>query len=610
MKRVIKFEKFRNIGLDEPQFLVLNSQFEKGKLGNILVIIGSNNSGKSNVLDGITKLSNNSLEERDITSLSLDDKDRNPSISLCYQSKDFEAEYSVSYGNESRWSIKKNNLKQKDLKISKETVISNFKRIADEFSRWGYGLNLSNYTLYKQILADNDFSFSSYNDEIMNFIDQLMKTYRGYSQIWNSLKKEKIEILQKYLDSNNTVAEIENVLGVHPIPTICEYKKEPLSSSDLHIGNVRNNINGSRFFRSLFKAINVDINIIINAYNDFQQKNNIAILQQLQEKMKSKINKINDQFNKMYFSSDDPYKFSLVFESGAIYFGMARGKENDPITLEYQSTGFRWFFDFFFNFLTSKELQPGDIVIMDEPATHLHPNGQQELRRFIKDFAVKNDILFIIATHSPFMLDIDNYDELRVVSIDNNRSTIDNCFTAVNLDDQDTLLPIKEYLTIKQNVLYDLDTEVVWVEGITDYIYLTMFKNILGIQKIAFLPFNGVGDNNSKTKEILKKLIDIKFYKRGLLVDADKAGLDMYKLAQESAFGKENVHNISEVVLDNGKKAMMIEDLFSSEDKKKYPAITIKKSLDASEVKIHAKKSDFSESTIKNFEKLFKILTE
>jgi hypothetical protein len=165
-------------------------------------------------------------------------------------------------------------------------------------------------------------------------------------------------------------------------------------------------------------------------------------------------------------------------------------------------------------------------------------------------------VLFIIATHSPFLIDTDNYDELRVVSMENNRSSIDNIFTAVNLNDPDSLLPIKESLTIKQNVLYDLDTEVYWVEGITDYIYLTMFKKIFGIKNISFLPFNGVGKNKEQTKSILKRLLEIKFHKRSMLVDADKAGMDMYNQAKDSAF--DTVHNLSEFELENCKKAMMI----------------------------------------------------
>ena len=56
--------------------------------------------------------------------------------------------------------------------------------------------------------------------------------------------------------------------------------------------------------------------------------------------------------------------------------------------------------------------------------------------------------------------------------------------------------------------------------------------------------------------------------------------------------------------------AMTIEDLFSNEDKKKYNVIKEKKSLNASEMKIHSKESDLSKETISNFKQLFEILQD
>lgn len=354
--------------------------------------------------------------------------------------------------------------------------------------------------------------------------------------------------------------------------------------------------------------MNVDLKTVQNAYAQFNQTSNIQCLKKLQKDVQKKLDKISGAFNELYFASDDQYKLLIEFESNRIWFGMARGKNEDPINLEYQSTGFRWFFNLFFNFLSTDVLRPGDIVIMDEPATNLHVQGQRELRSFIKQFAINNDILFVLATHSPFLIDVDHYDELRVITTENNRSEIDNRFAAVNLDDPDSLLPIKESLTIQQNVLYDLDTEVYFVEGITDYNYLTMFKQLLDIKHIAFLPFNGVGNNSAQTKRILERLLKIKFHKRSLLVDADKAGQDMYKQAKETSF--DSIHIMSEIKLTESKKAMMVEDLFSSEDKKKFHAISDKNSDGTSVMKDYCKLSDFSKTTIDHFKELFRLLEE
>ena len=656
VQRTIRFNKFRNIGIDEPQDLVLNSNFEKGNMGNLLVLIGSNNSGKSNVLDGILKLNDKKLADRDRTDLSFNDEDMNPSISLWYKNEKDNFGYVIDLKNGGKWKINQTSLSKAEQADSKEeqteiilpssTVIRELNSITDLLRKYPIATNLkldrSLDKISKEISEDKNYKYENYADNIFSEIKSIEKDCnkdydsvriatdaygRPYNKtisynIWKEILDQKYEIISAYLsrinrdndtlsrDKNTLEGAFSEVFGVSPIPVVHRYQEDFISGKDLYIDDI-SAISQSKFFKALFNSFdNFNVNSISTAYNRLNETHNSAILDKLEKEVKPRLKTINDRFNKLYFASNDKYKFTLKFESSRISFGMARGKDEDPIRLEYQSTGFRWFFDFYFNFIANNSLKPGDIVIMDEPATNLHPQGQAELRKFIKEFAVKNDILFIIATHSPFLIDTDNYDELRVVSMENNRSRIDNLFTVVNMGDPDSLLPIKESLTIKQNVFYDLDTEVVWVEGITDYVYLTMFKNFLGIKNMAFLPFNGVGTSKEETAEILKKLIGIKFHKRSLLVDADKAGKDMYGQAEKGKADFAAIHNLSEVEIAGNKKAKVIEDLFSSEDKKKYDMISEKRSLWISDMKNHAKKEDFSEETIANFTKLFELLQD
>ncbi|GAA7448986.1 hypothetical protein ID1017_05880 [Helicobacter pylori] len=54
-KRVLKLHHFRNLGRKSPTELLLNSSFEKhGKhMGGLVVLVGENNVGKSNVLEAL-----------------------------------------------------------------------------------------------------------------------------------------------------------------------------------------------------------------------------------------------------------------------------------------------------------------------------------------------------------------------------------------------------------------------------------------------------------------------------------------------------------------------------------------------------------------------------
>ncbi len=50
-KRVLKLHHFRNLGRKSPAKLLLNSSFEKH--GGLVVLVGENNVGKSNVLEAL-----------------------------------------------------------------------------------------------------------------------------------------------------------------------------------------------------------------------------------------------------------------------------------------------------------------------------------------------------------------------------------------------------------------------------------------------------------------------------------------------------------------------------------------------------------------------------
>ena len=97
MKRVLKIEKFRNIGLEKTEQLVLNQSMEKGKMGNLVILIGANNSGKSNVLDALCQFTKKQFDERDVTMLSYEPANRIPSLALSTYDQSSEYEYKIKY---------------------------------------------------------------------------------------------------------------------------------------------------------------------------------------------------------------------------------------------------------------------------------------------------------------------------------------------------------------------------------------------------------------------------------------------------------------------------------------------------------------------------------
>jgi hypothetical protein len=155
------------------------------------------------------------------------------------------------------------------------------------------------------------------------------------------------------------------------------------------------------------------------------------------------------------------------------------------------------------------------------------------------------------------MIDPDYFDQLRIVTRNGLYADVQR-FT-LNIDsNKDVLLPIKSSLTVDKHVIISPDNKTIYVEGITDYNYLTAFKNTKEkYRHLIFLPINGVKDN-----KLAQTLINLSKEPIALF-DADHAGL---KAAEQLEKNKIEVISLNEV----NASFIQIEDLFSKEDRALY----------------------------------------
>ncbi|WP_307971050.1 AAA family ATPase [uncultured Brachyspira sp.] len=395
-------------------------------------------------------------------------------------------------------------------------------------------------------------------------------------------------------------------------------------------------IKDSKFFNSLFKSINYKTYIIDTAYE--QSETIPGYKDEYQDDINEQLkNIVNKRFNELYYQAlgTQEYSFEIKLQKDEIYLSI---KQNGSIiNLSQQSVGFKWFFNFFFNFLYTNELKAGDIVLMDEPEIHLSIPGRRDLRKFIKKFAKDTGITFIATTHNPSFVDIDYLDELRIIK--NNKDgrgvKIQSNFSALADDEVDTLDSIINSFGILRSDL-TREYKIIFVEGITDYNYLTAFKLLCNQDrkedmKLVFLPIGGLGHDDKTIKEKLNKLSKIKigFEPKVVLVDGDEAG----KHSQELCI-KENLTNKVKVEVLEPKKDLEIkfsendnliyekkgskskivneiENLFSPEDIEKYLDILKSKSVKKSSLfkkMILEEDNKPNEETIDNFSELLKYL--
>ena len=441
---------------------------------------------------------------------------------------------------------------------------------------------------------------------------------------------------KKELNANNEDALfLEKVASA--VPNIFEFDGREIKDSELHIK--RENIRGSLFFSQFFEKLGISLGDIEEAYARKQMEMELRGVSRAVKEKEDEINALlkngfTKRFNELYYGSNDgeKYNFQILLDEETISLMITRGKNSLALAIQEQSTGFRKFFGMFFDFLFQSTISEGDIVLIDEVETHLSIPVQREVRAFLKSFGEEHGITFIVTTHSNFIVDARNLDEVRIVRPlgGNKGTTIINDFSAIPEHQADTLAEIKRALGVGAISLLNKDDRLVFVEGITDYSYLTgMYalyqKENKDAPKLLFLPICGLGNFDKSTfdpkkiaatdeqKEIKDALLDLAYASREdkafLLVDGDRAGSAMATLADgDNSFEVATTREIPEFLKQ---KIKDIEDLFSEETRLKYHMVDKNHSTSSSlKNDLIAGRFEPSDEEKANFKKLFDFLIE
>lgn len=468
-----------------------------------------------------------------------------------------------------------------------------------------------------------------------------------------TLLQTPLESFQKDMQRQKDRDVIKEHFGIAFRPKIVLYTENAIAKKDLKVEPSK--INQSSFFQALFTILGKDIAMIQEDYEKDDSDHLTITQDEINDLFTSTINK---RFNDLYCLEQPVYSFHIKLDSAFVELSIR--KNSDTINLERQSTGFRKFFNLFFNFLYKGEIGRGDIVLIDEPENSLSIPAQRDLRAFLKDYGRKSGILFIIATHSPYMLDIAQLDEVRIVKalnslesskIENPKgSLIINDFSMLGYGKSDTLNDIRKALG--DNIGFD-ETKLIFVEGIMDYNILNAYSQIYDYKdsnKLIFLPISGLGskgdessDEKSKGDELefsdeQRQKADnlITFAKRLrihpiLLVDNDRAGKAMKQgVESEEEFKSISVttlKNAFTIIKDNKEcfkdnfkdleklKKIEIESLFSKEDREKFGFDTCKENKQSSIISSVFKntenlKEKLSQESKTNLDKLFAYIIE
>ena len=496
---------------------------------NLTILAGKNESGKTAILEALEDFNiNKSIREEAIPIQNAEakpeivvtfeiDKETLTEISnrIKFRIKPTEArnvEIIKNYPNEyflSNESLKSLGIKDKYLrKIDQEAITEDSRKISGIYSDFpGVGGVLPKLDL----------------DDISNFLDQLMdfrnKTRPNLSRITDDkIRDEFIQALDKIISK---ISDISNQLKSMEINFIDQIKQR-----------IPNFILFSSFddvFPSEVSFAEASNNELIKDLEIISDLNLDLIISGTTTQKASHKDQLNVRLKRDYekFWTQDYTNLNIDWESDKLIFLVKEGGDFFPPNM--RSKGWQWHLAFYVRVSARAKEDISNIILIDEPGLYLHAKAQEDVLEKFEDSAKNAPIVF--STHSPYLIKIDKLNRIRLISrTDEEGTRISNKIHKGA--DKETLTPIITAIGLDLSIGLDIakDNNVI-LEGITDYYYLSAFKELLNFnfkKEVHFIPSVGadkfnfivplmigwglnycaVLDNDKKGKKIEKKLLN------------------------------------------------------------------------------------------------------
>lgn len=258
------------------------------------------------------------------------------------------------------------------------------------------------------------------------------------------------------------------------------------------------------------------------------------------------------------------YVFDLRADGKFFKIWVSDEKRPEKVVLEARSTGLQWFLSFYLVFLTqTKTNLKNTIILLDEAGLSLHPLAQKDLLAFFKNLATTNQIIH--TTHSPFLVDTNNIDSVKIAYIDN------DCYTVISNDLRANSDPKRDTSVYAVHAALGLSVsdimlngcQPVIVEGASDQYYLNAIKTYLiasGLFKpskdIVFMPAGGV-----KGVSAIASIVSAKGELPYVIIDGDTSGTSFKDKLKKDLYKDEEHKLICLKDFVEGLEAVEIEDI-------------------------------------------------
>lgn len=384
------------------------------------VLVGLNESGKSSILEAISYLKNG-FDDINYSHLLHKDATTNEYIRI---SAKFVIENQSAY--------------QK--KLSEKLAIS--KEVAEkieikEVQRYIWH-DKDRKGKYFSVIIESNIDYSNYliSDGYLLTIEQ----YKTSNDINKDINPQNIKTFLKEGEKSLTKYELEQLITTKllndfltELPDVQFWRANPqyLINEPIDLDYFKNNIKSSIPLNNIFRIAKISDDIQIkNAISNAIK--NIETKAELEDHL---TNSITKHVNKVWKEHKISIKVRIDGTECSVYVE-DRDRKNKYFTMQQRSDGFNHFISLILSLSTTNETKQlnNNIILLDEPETHLHPSGVRYMLNEILKIGYNNHV--IVATHNHYMIDTAAPERHFIVSkekmqtkieqVDNNTSMADD----------------------------------------------------------------------------------------------------------------------------------------------------------------------------------------
>ena len=325
-------------------------------------------------------------------------------------------------------------------------------------------------TEYKEIKAQID-EFDKIKQEIANIFDaKSEESYKKEEQTINQFESI-IQKLRNAVFKNCYYIDNENSLIFYN-STNRAYRNEQINQEYL---NSKNPIFGT-------------FDIFLHNRGIIDEQLSVAQSNKLEDsQVRKALKALNSEFlTKLMpkFENSEIKKFEVKYDNGSFNL-YVHEKNGDIVPFDSTSLGRRWYLTYQF---VKNLLNPGDLLLVDEPAAFLHPQAQAEFKKELEMLAQQGIYVFY-STHSPYLIPEDWGQVYNIVMTESGTQIV-KCKSGDELCEV-----IKNEIGANNvaNILFNLEKTILLVEGVADMTCLEKFAEVLSydLEPYKILPCNG-----------------------------------------------------------------------------------------------------------------------